>query len=221
MKFGKTLNQKIKSYEKIIYLPIFPYKKMKKVIKNNKSFIEYVEAIKKLDNIWTRKSLFLLNTSRLFATQNMKKKACYLIKWADLYKEATRKILKKYNKHRRNHEFIKNNFSFNFQQSYIRIELEGLSNIFNISNHCSVCLEPLFMPLSKECGHLICRQCFPKIKHENCPVCRGKGKWKHLYHLSHFVNRYLDSQQRLDEYICEKYKTKLRKMSLIQLTANF
>lgn len=218
MKFSKTLLEKSNENAKIILLPIYPYKKMKKIIKKTHTKEEMIQflknEIKRIDLCWKWKSIYLIYKAKLYITKHIIRKAQYLLEWGNLYKEATRKILKKYNKQKGNQlGKIENKFEFNFQNSNIITELKGICRKIE-EKECCICMEALFMPYSKSCGHIICAQCYSKLKKEKCPICRNQEKWTKIHH-SYLKSK--ESEKRIDEYYCTKYKSRLKRTTMLNL----
>tara|TARA_B100000214_G_C23973326_1_gene631373 strand:+ start:4078 stop:4809 length:732 start_codon:yes stop_codon:yes gene_type:complete len=206
-------------------LPIYPYKNMKKIIKKEGDvkvyFIGFIKKeIRKIDKIWKIKSLCLIWRSRVYKSEYMKETAECLLSWANMYKEATRKILKKYNKHKgKYYGVIENKFNFDFQSSYTVIELQGL--VENIEICCCVCLNTMFMPHGKSCGHVICQDCYSRMSKQKCPICRSDDKWFKIKSWNRCLRDKKESEERVDDFLCKKYATKLMRIPTIQLASEF
>lgn len=207
MKFGKTMENEIRNNQ--MQMPVYPYKKMKKIIKydkNSKIILEKMmhTEITKLDEQWNYKSNILLIKHKyvpFLSSESLQKKAKKMLTCGQLYTEATRKILKKYNKQRGNiYGYIKNDFNFKFQQSKTISKLKVMSNML-VHLDCIVCFDKLIFPYVKECGHFICCECYKKLKHESCPVCRNETKW---FKIDHSKNLTKQNCIRLQEYWSKK-----------------
>jgi hypothetical protein len=70
---------------------------------------------------------------------------------------------------------------FDKLNSHLKTEIidEGFGDEYKSKNKCCVCLEPTNQETN--CRHFLCLQCFDNLKEQNCPVCRNKRLFTHLF----------------------------------------
>ena len=195
MKFCKTLEQEICFLKSS--LPVFPYKYIKKMLRTShdvkKDFINYINTdITALDRKWKHKTNYFLFKHRFYKSKNSQIYAQNLLRCAFLYKEALRKILKKYNKkYGVENGRIKNVSNFHFQESVYLVELKCISQSFIQEELvCCICLDMLWRPVTQECGHLVCYECHSEMKNIQelqCPICRKRKHWFKIYNFKSYM----------------------------------
>jgi len=122
--------------------------------------------------------------------------------WAELAREAIRKIVKKYNKWYGptcGVMGLNPEVNVGFIRSCSRIETEALARSREQQDTsleegltCPVCLDTVTQPVAAACGHPMCRACFMDLKKHarnhrgwsQCPLCRNRvGRARSLPHL--------------------------------------
>ena len=102
--------------------------------------------------------------------------------YAQLAREALRKIIKKFNRHCAwRLQFLvqmHHPTGLGFVCGALRTQVELLARGESDSVECPVCLDTLYQPVApKACGHAMCRPCHKKLVAEqhsaSCPICRG------------------------------------------------
>jgi len=206
MKFGKRYEQELfPSLALAIDLPAFPYKEAKKKLKavdsspaGSEVFIGFLDMkLRRLDSMWAAAARHAINSARkpqtiaalsklgLARRPSGVQQAKALNAWAELSREAMRKILKKFNKAQARAGAVGHTDAIAglaFVSSPTRTELEYLSQeTENTAHECPVCLDVLFQPVAPACGHAVCRECFDEMRKSagstlgavRCPICRG------------------------------------------------
>ncbi len=126
-------------------------------------------------------------TSRYLGGVSVQERSVTLAAWAELSREAVRKILKKYRKitaQNPEEEFPRlSAFDASFSRGCLRTEIEALAKPAASAWSCPICLEVLIKPVApSSCGHAVCGPCFDGLVSANrrlaprrsvaCPVCR-------------------------------------------------
>ena len=171
------------------------------------------KEISVLGKRWKAKANNVFCLSRLVGFDQLKPHAQKLLDSAYLYREATRKIIKKYNK--RSDSTILNNFNFEFQKLYTIKRLQGICGTL-VDKECCICYDPLFCVYSQSCGHLVCGSCFEqqqKQKIQLCPICRNSEKWSRFPE----CHRTVEHETRRRQFLSQKHEKKLRQIPIIQL----
>ena len=206
MKFSKTSGLEI---------PEYPYKQLKKVIKLrqhdafssilNKDVLQIGIAWKKQAERVFFKAFLRRQTTQLRAQE--------LLHTANLYREATRKIIKKYNK--QTGRALVNDFEFEFQKLLTIKRLQGVCGVC-VEDNCCVCLNTLFHPRGQMCGHLICRSCYDRPV-RLCPVCRRDGRWFHVREVEPCLRGRREYSERVALYACHRQQKQLLRVPIVAL----
>lgn len=198
MKFCKTVEAECKR----LHIPRYPYKEMKKMIKAKRhdAFLKMLERdIPQIDSQWKIEVDSVLRHARLRTSKKLRAHARTLLDTAYLYKEATRKILKKQNKQG---TVVTTNVAFEFQELLTIQRLRGVSGLFT-DIECCVCLDVLFGARALSCGHVICAACHDRGV-GSCPMCRRTGKWTTLWEVEPCLRRHVGYAERRASHIRQR-----------------
>ena len=212
MKFCKTAASEA---ERLNVEP-FPYKRMKRMIKlqQRDAFVATLcDDVARISRRWERSAHRVLCMSAIVRSRQLRHSAERLVGSANLYSEATRKIIKKYNKHA--DARLDREFRFHFQTALTIKRLLGVCG--KCSDHdCCICLDTLFHVRAQLCGHFVCRACFER-NIVACPICRNTTEWFKAREIEHCLQKNSCYHERLNRYMCNKYDTKKSHMPLISL----
>ena len=206
MKFSKTSR---------LHIPEYPYKQMKKVIKLRQHDVFLCILSKNVLRIGTawKKQADRVFFRAFLRCQTTQLRAQELLNTAGLYREATRKIIKKYNK--QTGSALVNDFEFEFQKLLTIKRLQGVCGVC-VEDGCCVCLDALFYPRSQTCGHLICRSCYDRPV-RLCPVCRRDGRWFYVRELEPCLRHRREYGERVAFYVCHREQKQLLRVPIVAL----